>query len=313
MKMRYKLIITILVFLLGALCVLFFSIHYNKKAALPPIANLLDQNGSAIPAFTELLQIFNIAGNRGPRSLVKEVNYAWASDASKTTIPITIQSYLSYHANSTKKLQSIFKKLGLITPILPNFKESYKNVVIFEGTLKIIYNRLIFLMNMRKQGLQFENVTIVCPSHIKVNDMKELIAYDAGKYLYPFSAKSAQRLPYGQAACETLWNQFKKSPNLASKKANIEAATLPDDSQDFIVDNISYTLPASLLKEDGSLLGISSLPYIEFQKAVLQNKNLKKITLDVVGTGHYDGSIEKIDENLKALTSWLTFEVSQRK
>jgi hypothetical protein len=277
---------------------------------------LFDKDKKPLTPLRSLFEIFNISQRKGLRFIIRETHHAWASDSSKFLVSNVLHSYEKSDKNADKNLKDVFDKLGFIKPSLPDKSINYHSVIVFEATLPVMYERLKYLISLENKGFQLGHIIILTPfkrvEAKEITELKDFLANDKGQSFYPTNSFDFKSLKREQDITKFIWQHLRK-PLYFEKRHTVsfKETQIPEPLKPFEMENVGYTLTRIVEEEKLTepYLGISSLPFISFQRVLLNNIMPTNFDMQIVGPGTYEGSEEQREEILSVLSHWVAFEL----
>jgi hypothetical protein len=260
-----------------------------------------------------ILEATSIQHDGTLQSIYTETQKSWLRTADKerweNQTVITM-----HHANPSE----LFKTLCLIQEIKPS-KQHYNHVVLLGSTVISIRNRLAYLIDLWNDGIRFDSINILAGQRPldKTIESPEILLKNSCPALnfkqnwqlsgqLPTTETDMIKLVFDQTELPSEWNNitinFVDTPMQQTENGTIRRP----NTLDTVLEWIKLYNP-----HGGSVLAISSQPYIGYQDSVLRNFLPKKFTVETVGRDCINN--QNIATILDSLARWIYNEYQMYK
>jgi hypothetical protein len=275
---------------------------------------IIDEHYRPTSTLLNILKTTGIEHNGTLENIVTETQKHWLRPANKERWE-NETVFILHHKNPSK----LFTDLELIQEIKPA-QQQYNHVVLLGSTIQSIRNRLAYLITLWNNGVRFDSINILAGQRPldKTIESLEILLDTTSTALsckqswqlngaLPTTETEMIKMIFDQADLPSEWN------NIAINFVETPMQQTENDSQrrpnthDTIVEWITLYNPQA-----GSILAISSQPFIGYQDAVLRNFLPKNFTVETVG---YECSNDyKIPTILDSLARWIynEYQISKK-
>ncbi|MBA2307204.1 hypothetical protein H0W26_03680 [Candidatus Dependentiae bacterium] len=262
----------------------------------------------------QLLKLMNIEHDSTLQSIVSETQKQWLRPRGQERWGNQKEFTYTYD-----ELSQTFEDLYLIQEIKPACK-NYTYAVLLGGTISCVRNRLSFLIKLWNEGIRFKNIIILSGERPLDNSIEsqEIIVHPNCASLplkrgwrykgkLPTTETEMIKFVLDQTELPHAWNSlplvFINTPLQKTEQGAVRRPTTHDTVKEWLTEH--HPKP-------GSVLSVSTQPFIGYQHSVLRALLPKDFVLHTVGN-----SIDSIDMTigtvLDSLARWIYNEHRMRK
>lgn len=263
---------------------IFFGFVFFQHAHQATIPHLFTKDLGPHESLDALLRLFEISHDNTLESIVSGTQKNWLRKPGKERWELTS----SYSAQARSIILNECSKLGMIHEIKPQRKK-YDYAIILGGTVQTMRKRFAHVLELIKQGRTFNLIVFLCgqrPLNKAIESDDTLVSYTNSTLPANMNWQRPAMLPQTETEMTLMIIDQTLLPNdLKEKIMVIDTPCKTGPQGNLLRPTTGDTFASWLatLPQPGTVLVISSQPYVGYQDAVARTFLPKEFTCETIG------------------------------